>query len=97
MSQIPHPKQPIELNAASVLGQDAGTVASPLVVKIGGALLENAAQHLDPFRAVRTCTCWESSRHKESARWDSRSLMAVCANVVTRPNMPLMQAKWARS
>ncbi|RLS94704.1 MAG: acetylglutamate kinase [Planctomycetota bacterium] len=52
MSQIPHPKQPIELNAASVLGQDAGTVASPLVVKIGGALLENAAQHLDAFAAL---------------------------------------------
>ncbi len=52
MSSVPHPKQPLELNANRVLVPDARAVAAPLVVKIGGALLEHAALHLDAFAGL---------------------------------------------
>ena len=40
--RVPHPSKAVELNAA----------AAPLVVKVGGALLEQAAAHLDAFKGL---------------------------------------------
>jgi acetylglutamate kinase len=50
---IPHPSRPLELDArANTTRAAAGAVHAPLVVKIGGALLEEAHAHLEAFAGL---------------------------------------------
>jgi acetylglutamate kinase len=50
VSHIPHPARTVEIDANRAAAATAST--APLVVKVGGALLEKASEHLEAFAGI---------------------------------------------